>query len=145
MNPTILRLERIIESSAEAAYDAFTDPAHLSRWFTTSAQAELIIGGRYSNADGDEGTFLILDPPRLVEFTWENANHCPNTVVTVTFRPSADGRVIVTLEHSHLKSQADYNDMNSGWSWALDSLKSYLETGKPISHEEWQKSREHGN
>jgi uncharacterized protein YndB with AHSA1/START domain len=135
-----LRLERLIKSSPHAAYEAFTDPAHLSRWFTSSARAELVIGGRYSNADGDQGTFLMLDPPRLIEFTWENEKHCPNTIVTVSFSPTADGAVTVTLEHSHLASQADYEDMNGGWSWALDSLQSYLEAGRPISHEDWLKS-----
>jgi len=141
MDETILHLERLIKSTDQAAYDAFTDPAHLSRWFITSARAELVIGGRYSNADGDQGVFLMLDLPRLIEFTWENAKHCPNTVVTVAFTPTTDGQVTVTLDHSHLNSQADYDDMMGGWSWALDSLRSYLETGKPISHEAWLKAR----
>lgn len=52
----------------------------------------------------------------------------------------ADNRVLTTPEHSGLRSQADYEDMKGGWSWALDSLKSYLETGQPIVHEEWVKA-----
>ena len=32
--------------------------------------------------------------------------------------------------------------MKEAWAWALDSLRSYLETGKPISVEAWEEARE---
>jgi acyl-coenzyme A synthetase/AMP-(fatty) acid ligase len=32
--------------------------------------------------------------------------------------------------------------MKEAWSWALDSLRSYLETGKPIAVEAWEEARE---
>jgi hypothetical protein len=47
----------------------------------------------------------------------------------------------VELIHSELASEKDKQDMQGGWSWALASLKSYLETGKPVSYEEWLKSQ----
>jgi hypothetical protein len=31
--------------------------------------------------------------------------------------------------------------MREGWTWAMDSLRSYLETGAPIPHEDWLKAR----
>ena len=51
----VLRLAKTIEATTAEVYDAVTDPAHLSHWFTTSARADLRIGGEYSNADGDKG------------------------------------------------------------------------------------------
>jgi hypothetical protein len=38
-----------------------------------------------------------------------------------------------------LASQDDREEMREGWSWALDSLKSFLETGKPVTFEEWKR------
>jgi uncharacterized protein YndB with AHSA1/START domain len=137
----ILILEKEISSNPEDAFEAFTNPNKLSIWFTTSARAELRVGGKYVNADGDHGEYLTLDPPQRVAFTWENDKHCPGTVVTVTIDRNNSKSVTLRLEHSGLESEADYEDMKGGWSWALDSLKSFLETGKPISHEVWLRQR----
>jgi uncharacterized protein YndB with AHSA1/START domain len=128
---------RLIAADRKTAYDAFTDPGQMSIWFTTQAKADLRVGGSYENADGDSGEFRVLEPPSRVQFTWENAKHCPGTMVDVTFSETSEGQTIVRLEHSLLKSEADASDMRGGWSWALDSFKSYLETGQPISHEDW--------
>jgi uncharacterized protein YndB with AHSA1/START domain len=140
-----LDVSRTINVTAERAYDAFTDPRAVSSWFTTKHKADLRVGGRYRNADGDTGEFRLLDRPRRLRFTWENAGHCPGTMVDVRFEPkgtaSAGGRTTVRLEHSKLRSKKDLEDMRGGWSWAMDSLKSFLETGKPIRHEDWLAAR----
>ena len=43
----------------------------------------------------------------------------------------------IRLRHSKLKTKKDSENLKQGWSWALDSLKSYLETGQPIRHSDW--------
>jgi uncharacterized protein YndB with AHSA1/START domain len=130
-----------VRVSQEEVFAAFTEPAHLSRWFTTDARADLRVGGRYSNGDNDKGKFLEIDPPRRVRFTWENEMHCPGTMVDVEFNVTDDREVAIRLEHSQLSSEKDVRDMETGWSWALESLKSYLETGRAIPFEGWQKNR----
>ncbi len=127
-------VQRTMRATPEQAYDALTHPDVLSRWFTRSAQADLRVGGRYSNADGDQGEFLIMDRPQHLRFTWDNPEHSPNSLVEVVFTEKPDGRVTVRLEHSRIQTQAGYEDMKLGWTWAIDSLKSYLETGKPLPH-----------
>lgn len=136
-----VELARRIHASAAQAYDALTDPASLSRWFTERAEAELEVGGRYSNSDRDRGEFLVLERPTRVRFTWENEKHCPDTIVEIRLREEDAGGVRVELEHSRIRDEAGYEDMKTGWSWALDSLKSYLETGSPIPYETWEKAR----
>ena len=139
MDKLTLKLIKIVNATDKEAFEAFTEPDHLSRWFTTRAEAELVEGGRYSNADGDKGEYLSIDPPKRVVFTWDNEKHCPGTVVEVTFTGKEDGVVEISLEHAKLSSDVDLHDMNTGWSWALESLRSYLETGKPTPFEQWQK------
>lgn len=134
-------IRKIVHTGAESAYDALTDPAQLSRWFTTSARADLEIDGLYSNADGDEGRFLELHRPYRLRFTWENKKHCPGTVVEISIKQIGGGAVEITVTHSLLTSDTDANDMTTGWSWALTSLKSFLETGQPIAFEQWQKDQ----
>ncbi|GAB4320874.1 MAG: hypothetical protein Kow0074_11490 [Candidatus Zixiibacteriota bacterium] len=135
-------VQRTIASSATKAYQAFTDPNLVSRWFTTRARADLKVGGSYSNADGDQGTFVIIEPRRRLKFTWDNQDHCPGTLVEVTFTPHGGRKVVVRLQHTRLNSHADREEMREGWSWAMDSLKSFLETGNPIRHEDWLAARE---
>lgn len=135
----MIRLSRTVAAAPEAAWDAFLLPRHVSKWFTTKAKAKLVVGGRYENADGDRGEYLVLDRPRRVRFTWDNPGHCPGTVVSVSFTPKDDGRTLVRLTHRGLETEKDRAEMREGWSWALDSFRSWLETGKPITFEEWKK------
>ncbi|MEW6406813.1 MAG: hypothetical protein AB1649_33955, partial [Chloroflexota bacterium] len=52
----------------------------------------------------------------------------PPSIITL---PKNDGPTAAKPRelHSQPASEGDYNDMDGGWSWVLDSLKSYLETG----------------
>lgn len=132
---------RTIDCGIRKAFAAWRDPAHLSAWFTKKAEQDFRAGGRYSNADGDRGTFLAVEPPRRIRFTWENPNHHTGSVVEVRFARKEDGRTVVRLTHARLGTKAEAEDLRGAWSWAMDSLKSYLETGRPIAHEEWLANR----
>jgi uncharacterized protein YndB with AHSA1/START domain len=78
-------VQRTIGVPVAKAWDAFTDAGQFSTWFTTRAKVDLRMGCRYSISDGDEGEFRRIDPRKLLRFTWENAIHCPGTMVEVTF------------------------------------------------------------
>jgi uncharacterized protein YndB with AHSA1/START domain len=130
-------VSRVVKSSPEHAFTAFVDPNVLSTWFTTKAKVDLRVGGRYSNADGDTGVFKVIDPFGRLVFTWENPEHCPGTLVGVRFDAKPGGKVTIGLGHSGIATKREWKEMKQGWSWALDSLKSYLETGRPITHEAW--------
>ncbi|HEX9751080.1 MAG TPA: SRPBCC family protein [candidate division Zixibacteria bacterium] len=133
-------IQRTIAAAQKQAYAAFTDPKLLSKWFTTKARIDLRPGGRYSNSDGDQGEYRTVTPPRRVRFTWENEKHCPGSLVEATFTPSGKGKVAVRIQHTKLPDAKGRDDMRMGWSWTLDSLKSFLETGRPIQFEEWKKT-----
>jgi uncharacterized protein YndB with AHSA1/START domain len=136
-----LSVQRTIATAMHKAFAAFTDPAIMSVWFTTKAKGDVRVGGTYTNSDGDRGTYLLIDAPKRLKFTWDNAKHCPGTVVDITFTSAGRNKTVVRLQHFKLKSMKDRENMKGGWSWAMDSLKSYLETGDPIRHEDWLKQR----
>jgi len=135
-----LKIEKEIDASQEDCYKAFTDPEHLSKWFTTNAKADLKVAGRYSNDDNDEGEFLELKPFERVRFTWDNKQHCPRTEVKIDFIFINEDKTKIILTHSKLESEFHVNDMGKGWRWAFENIKSYLETGKTITFEEWGKN-----
>jgi uncharacterized protein YndB with AHSA1/START domain len=138
MEHTITISKEII-SPRDTTFNAFTQPDELSRWFTTDARGNPVPGEKYSNADNDEGEYIEVNPSEKVSFTWENKEHCPGTFVEVEFTEESPGKTIVTLKHSKLPDEAGAMDMKKGWTWALTSLKSYLEEGKSITYNEWEK------
>ena len=133
-----VRVQRTINASRNAVYDALTQPKHLNHWFTRNAKCDLRVGGRYSNADHDTGEFTRLAPGRALGFTWDNPAACPGTTVAIRLYPAGRGRCRVVLGHSGLEQkERGIDGMYGGWSWALSSLKSYLETGKGVDHDAW--------
>ncbi len=97
-------------------------------------------GGKYSNDDGDQGEFIELKPYERVRFTWDNKEHCPGTEVKIEFISISEDKTKIILIHSNLESEFHLNDMGKGWRWALENIKSYLETGKTITFDEWEKN-----
>ena len=134
-----ISFQRKIKAPVDRVYRAWTEPDELNRWFTTKAKVEAKVGGRYSNADGDAGEFRRVEPNKRLVFTWEQKQHQPGSVVDVMFMPEGPEKTVVYLTHRKLQSKEDADDLkNGGWRWALDSLKSYLESGRPVKYEDWK-------
>ena len=137
-------VERSISVPAERAYAAWEDPESIGTWFTTNAVQDVRVGGRYSNGDGDSGEFTEVVPGRRLSFTWEQPKASPGSSVTVEFEPEADDITTVRLVHRDVAPEF-VADLQTGWEWALDSMKSYLETGEPIGHSDWLSRKEMGH
>ena len=108
-----LTCERFIAASPEALFDAWLDPAMLSKimrpapFVTISdAEADARIGGRFRvvmDVNGrqlpHEGTYKTIDRPNKLAFTWESHTSTePDSTVTIDFA-KADGGTNVTLTH----------------------------------------------
>ncbi|HEY7727672.1 MAG TPA: SRPBCC domain-containing protein [Candidatus Eisenbacteria bacterium] len=140
-----ISVSRVIGAPARRVFDCFIKPSDLSCWFTRGAAVNARVGGRYRNRDGDRGVFLAVRPPRLLRFTWENPRHAPDTVVEVAISSKGPRKVSAALTHGKLKSRRDAAKMKEAWSWAMDSLRSYVETGEPIDVADWERDRKAGS
>ena len=128
---------RLVAASPDRCFAAWTDPVLLDGWFTHGSAVDLRVGGAYSNGDNDRGTYLVVDGPAHLRFTWEQPEHKPGSEVDLTFEAMGDGTQ-VTLTHSMLQERADAEDLlDGGWSWAMDSFKSFVETGERIPYKAW--------
>jgi uncharacterized protein YndB with AHSA1/START domain len=132
-----INVSRTIEVPIATAWEAWADEQVVSKWFTTKAKQDFREGGAYDNGDGDKGIYKRIIPNKRISFTWENENHCPGSVVIVEFTPKSDTKTSVGITHDKLPDKAGCEDMKKGWTWALTSLKSFLETGKAVGYEEW--------
>jgi len=140
-----IRVSRVIAAPARRVFECWLTPADLSEWFTSGARVNARVGGRYKNRDGDQGEFLAIRPDRRIRFTWENPGHATGTEVDVAIAARGRGKVTTTLTHSKLASRRDAEMMKEAWSWALDSLRSYVETGAPVGVSDWLRARKAGS
>ena len=131
-----MTITKRIAAPPENVFDSCTQPDLLSTWFTTSAVVVLRIGGSHFNGDGDRGTILEIDRPGHIGFSWDNPGHSPGTTVDIRIENDGEGST-VSLTHSGLNGEKEREDMKTGWTWALDSLASYLEKGERIWYKDW--------
>jgi uncharacterized protein YndB with AHSA1/START domain len=96
-------------------------------------------GVKFFARDGSfysEGEVLEADPPTAVAYTWPlpeaERGEAPPERLVWKIAPSGPGTVKLTLVHDRL-TQEWYDGVSSGWPAILSSLKTLLETGKPLA------------
>lgn len=138
-----LELTRILDAPRALVFAAWTDPAHLVRWwgpkgFTTpSCAMDVRPGGGFRTVmrspEGTEhrlrGRYREVVPPERLVFTfaWEDEAGRPGheTVVTVTLTEQA-GRTRLTLHQAVFESVESRASHQEGWSECLDRLAAFL-------------------
>lgn len=130
---------RFVEAPIGEIWRAFSDAERLSHWFTSDAEHEFRVGGRYSNGDGDRGEYLDIIPESRIRFTWEQPDYAPGSTVAIDILPAGeDGEEKWAIQVTHEGIACDdQSDLDVGWNWALDSLIRYLQAGIGLSFEEW--------
>jgi uncharacterized protein YndB with AHSA1/START domain len=134
-----------IAAAPEKVWAALTDPAFTRQYFFGRAvELELKVGGTFilRMPDGRvdvQGRVVDYDAPRKLSVTWrvewiEEMRKLPECLVSYEIE-ALDGAVRLTMMEAH---QWDVPDAilaggRMGWPLILSSLKSLLETGKPIA------------
>lgn len=77
-----LSVTRTVDANRTKTSRTSVDQSEQSVWFTTRAHADLRVGGRYRNADHDQGEFHLIERPKRIRFTSENPKHATGTIVT---------------------------------------------------------------
>jgi uncharacterized protein YndB with AHSA1/START domain len=137
-NELSLTLQRRINATVERVYQAWLDPATLTRFINgckggismTKAETDPRVGGRFlllmHNGQTDvphTGTYLELAPHSRIVFTWESPySTVENSTVALDF--VADGAAtLLTLTHVRFESESSRDGHRSGWTSILDGLE----------------------
>ena len=74
------------------------------------------------------GVYREIDPPRKLIYTWqwESIPGFPETLVTVEFRPRANGGTDVVLTHEGLPDENARTRHEHGWVLSLDKLSNLV-------------------
>src|SRR3989440_6523943 len=133
-----------IATTIERLYQALTSAEFTERYmFGRRVESTWKVGApvRYLGRDGklsDSGEVLEADPPRLLVFTWrvefdDALRREGYSKVTFELEPLG-GEVKLTVVHDDLREGSGVlKGISGGWPKALASLKSLLETGRPLA------------
>lgn len=140
-----LTLTRIIKSSRERVFEAWTDPDLLVKWWgpgtTTCPEAsiDLRVGGaiRIANKIDDgriiwiNGEFEMVEPPSRLIYSWIMGSEMADASrVTVEFRNHPDGTELV-LTHERFANEGVRDAHLQGWHGCLDGLQELLDNLSP--------------
>ena len=130
INANELVREIHIDAAPEDVFPYFVDAQRMVAWKAVRAELDARPGGRFRvdvTGDGDValGTFLEIDPPRRVVFSWgwerpEAAFGPGETVVEVTLTPAGEG-TLLRLVHRGLPARAQRRSAE-GWEHYLRRL-----------------------
>ncbi len=111
-------------------------------WYGRRIQSDWTVGSevRFYDRDTqdvtDSGKVLECDPPRRLVYSFrpefsEEVRKLGYSRVSFTIELH-ENQVKLTLVHDQLPSEQAAADFREGWSPILSSLKTFLETGKPL-------------
>lgn len=138
-DPGRLVVRRSIRATAERLFVAWTEPAHLVRWWgpagveCAAAHVDLRPGGAYRIAnrlpDGNtlwiSGEFVTIDRPNRLVYTWRTDPSKAPERVTVSF--DARGEFTdVTVVHEQIADDTLRRGHEAGWIGCLDGLEGYV-------------------
>jgi uncharacterized protein YndB with AHSA1/START domain len=148
--PATLTLVRTLQAPAQEVFKAWTDPALIHRWMsssssTTVAEVDARVGGHYrletKSPDGQvhvtTGVYRELEPGRRLVQTWIYEGPIPDfmgheTLLTVELRELEAGVTELTLKHERLPSDTYRDSVTKGWTALLDSLAA-LYADEPVA------------
>ena len=142
-----LTLTRLFDASPERVFEAWLDPAQVSRWMgprnikATVEKIEARKGGAYRivmhGASGTshtvQGVYREITPAKRLIFTWAwldeagKAGH--ESLVTIEFR-AVGKKTEMTLHHERFDSKESRDRHDHGWIGSFDKLAEAL-AGKP--------------
>jgi uncharacterized protein YndB with AHSA1/START domain len=145
--PRIL-ITTYIASTPEKVWNALTDPEITQQyWSGTRIESDWKVGSKVIyRRDGkitDEHIVLEVEPLRLLSYAFhpvfieEFRDEPPSKV---TFEIEAGGEVVrLTVIHDEFEEESEvYRACSEGWPMLMSSLKTLLETGKPLPEFEYE-------
>ena len=125
-----------VDAQRDRVFRAVTDADELKRWWITDGISEPRPGGRFryewktadaANDHVQEGTYDELVNGERVAFPW--ATPAGDSHVTLALSDS-DGGTRVSLVHSGIAADDQFERYEQGWQGFLANLKSVLEAGQ---------------
>ena len=132
-----------ILATPDKVFEAITRPELARRYWGHENVSDWKSGSRWEHIRANDertvelvGKVVEVSPPTRLVMTWANASQAadPMAYSRVTFEiQEYDEMVKLTVTHDELEAGSGMaKGISKGWPAVLSSLKSFLETGRPI-------------
>ncbi|MDH3449769.1 MAG: SRPBCC domain-containing protein [Gammaproteobacteria bacterium] len=140
MTDLTVRIDKTVNAPIEKVFDAWLDPALLTQFILPApgmSQPEVENdpreGGNFTIVMhvGDDrvphsGSYLAIDRPNRLKFSWESPYSTDDSAVTLEFTAVDANTTEVTLTHVKFLHEEARSDHEGGWSNILDKLGEVL-------------------
>ena len=140
MTDLTVKLTKTIKAPIEKVFDAWLDPAMLTRFILPDPSMpppqvsnDAREGGRFEiimHVGEDQlphtGTYLLIDRPHCLQFSWESAYSTDDSKVTLKFSANDDGSTQIELSHVKFLHEEARSDHQGGWGNILDKLSEVI-------------------
>jgi len=135
-----VNIEKTINAPIEKVFDAWLDPKMLSQFMmpmpgmpTSDVENNAQEGGQFAIVmyAGDDqlphtGKYLEISRPDKLVFTWVSHRSIDNSIVTLNFTKTDDGKTIIALSHVKFIDENARSDHEGGWKNILDKLNDVM-------------------
>jgi uncharacterized protein YndB with AHSA1/START domain len=136
MTDLTVNVTKTIHTPIERVFDAWLDPTMLTRFILPApsmpqpqVENDAREGGRFEiimQVDEDKlphtGTYLAIERPHRLQFSWESAYSTDDSIVTLEFTAIDDDKTQVELTHVKFLHEEARSDHEGGWGNILDKL-----------------------
>lgn len=136
MTDLTVKLNKTINAPIEKVFDAWLDPAMLTRFILPApgmappeVESDAREGGRFTilMRVGDDkiphsGSYLVVNRPSQLKFTWESPFSTDDSTVTLDFSAVGAQQTSVELTHVKFVNEEARANHEGGWSNILDRL-----------------------
>lgn len=139
MNPAFYEMELYLQAGVTRVWGALVEPELASRYhiaplrkLETEPGGEVVYGSE--RAALITGRVLVCESPACLSHTFRFAGSEEETAVTYTLTENGENLTHLHLRHEGFAPESKiYDDIAGGWPTILSSLKTFLETGRPIA------------
>ena len=140
MNDLSITIKKTIQAPIDRVFDAWLDPKILSKFMLPMrgmVEPQVVndprVGGTFTiimQVDGKslphEGTYLEIDRPHKLKFSWLSDHSIEGSTVTLEFTTLDETRTEVNLTHVKFFNELAMQDHEGGWTTILEKLDEYV-------------------
>ncbi len=137
-----------INTTPEKLWEALTNAEFMKQyWFGSNFETDWKVGSTIKETmrdgkPGFQGEILKFEPPSVLSYTFYTESET-KTQVTFDIKPQGGAVKLTTTHEGYEPGSKDYQSISGGWAAVLSSLKTLLETGKPLEIDEEQEEKDY--